>query len=66
MRSLILALAMSGLLSMAVRRPMVGVIAFEWISFMSPAARSLGRDAGQSTLGAARGRSDHYRLLNIR
>ena len=36
MRGLILALTMTGLLSMAIRRPMVGVIAFEWISFMNP------------------------------
>jgi probable O-glycosylation ligase (exosortase A-associated) len=36
MRGLILALTMMGLLSMAIRRPMVGVIAFEWISFMNP------------------------------
>jgi putative inorganic carbon (hco3(-)) transporter len=36
MRGLILVLAMTGLLSMAVARPMVGVLAFEWISFMNP------------------------------
>ncbi len=42
MRSLILALAMTGLLSMAVWRPMVGVIAFEWISFMNPQQEAWG------------------------
>lgn len=36
MRGLVLLLGMTGLLSMALAQPMVGVIAFDWISFMSP------------------------------
>lgn len=36
MRGLILLLAMGGLLPMALATPMVGVLAYYWISFMSP------------------------------
>jgi putative inorganic carbon (HCO3(-)) transporter len=42
LRGLVLLCGMCGLLAMAVAQPMVGVIAFDWISFMNPQQEAWG------------------------